>query len=147
MCKLLWHVNINWSSHMYYFPNRISATTFSNLNVLNQKSLSKAIYGLDVYNKKLEALRERRPPWPKQIITPILPTVKMLSLGGERLPPHLHPPPPKKSEKKSFGLLPAPRCGYVTTIMVFFCSFTHLRIPRSPPKFNQFFIALPRTPP
>ena len=26
-----------------------------------------------------------------------------------------------------------------------FCSFT-LRIPRSPPKFNQFFIVLPRTP-
>ena len=42
---------------------------------------------------KLEALRQRRPPWPKQIITPILPTVKMLSLSGERLPP---PPPQKK---------------------------------------------------
>ena len=26
--------------------------------------------------KKLEALRECRPPWPRQIITPILPTVK-----------------------------------------------------------------------
>ena len=37
-------------------------------------------------SKKLEALRERRPSWPRQIITPILPTVKMLSLGGERLP-------------------------------------------------------------
>ena len=35
---------------------------------------------------KLEALRERRPPWPRQIITLILPTVKMLSLGYERLP-------------------------------------------------------------
>ena len=34
---------------------------------------------------KLEALRERRPPWPRQIITLILPTVKMLSLGCERL--------------------------------------------------------------
>ena len=44
--------------------------------------------------------------------------------------------PPQK--KKSFGSLPAPRSGYATTIMVFFCSFTHLRIPRSPPKFNQF---------
>ena len=41
---------------------------------------------------KLEALRERRPPWPRQIITPILPTVKILSRGGERL----FPPPPKK---------------------------------------------------
>ena len=34
---------------------------------------------------KLEALRERRPPWPRQIITPIFPSVIMLSLGGERL--------------------------------------------------------------
>ena len=37
--------------------------------------------------KQQEALRERRPPWARQIITPILPTVKMLSLGGERLTP------------------------------------------------------------
>ena len=36
---------------------------------------------------KLEALRECRPPWLRQIIAPIFPTVKMLSLGGERLPP------------------------------------------------------------
>ena len=31
-----------------------------------------------------------------QIMTPILPTVKMLSLGGERLPP---PPPPTPQKK------------------------------------------------
>ena len=36
-------------------------------------------------NAEQEALRERRPPWPRQIITPIFPTVKMLSLGGEKL--------------------------------------------------------------
>ena len=41
-------------------------------------------------NPILEALRERRPPWLRQIITPILPTVKMLSLGGERLSPTPH---------------------------------------------------------
>ena len=35
--------------------------------------------------KKLEALRECRPPWQIQIITPVLSTVKRLSLGGERL--------------------------------------------------------------
>ena len=52
---------------------------------------------LSIYdNKELEALRECRSPWPRQIITPILPTVKMLSLGGERLAP----PPPKKKKKK-----------------------------------------------
>ena len=45
------------------------------------------------------------------------------------------------------GSLPAPRSGYANAIMVFFGSFTHLRILRSPPKFNQFFIVLPRTPP
>ena len=43
------------------------------------------------YSNKLEALRERRPPWQRQIITLILPTVKMLSLGCERLST-----PPKK---------------------------------------------------
>ena len=47
---------------------------------------------------ELEALRERRPPWLRQIITSILPTVKMLSLDGERLPPL--PPPQKKKKKK-----------------------------------------------
>ena len=49
---------------------------------------------------KLEALRESRPPWPRHIITNILPTVKMLSLGGERLPAPPPPPPPKKKKKK-----------------------------------------------
>ena len=49
-------------------------------------------FSLEKYNyskkniRKLEALRERRPPWPRQIITLILPTVEMLSLGCERLP-------------------------------------------------------------
>ena len=42
--------------------------------------------GDDIYIK-LEALRERRPLWPRQIITPIFPNVIMLSLGGERLTP------------------------------------------------------------
>ena len=36
---------------------------------------------------KLEALRERRPHWLRQIITPILSTGKMLSFGGVRLTP------------------------------------------------------------
>ena len=51
--------------------------------------------------KNLEALRQCRSPWPRQIITPILPTVKMLSLGGEKLPPPPPPPPhPRKQKKK-----------------------------------------------
>ena len=50
---------------------------------------------------QLEALRECRPPWPRQIITLILPTVKMLSLGCEKLPP----PPPKKKKKKKKKVL------------------------------------------
>ena len=50
-----------------------------------------------------------------------MPTVKILRLGGERLPPP--PPPPKKKKKKSFGSLPAPQSGYATPIMVFFSSF------------------------
>ena len=73
---------------------------------------------------KLEALRERRPPWPRQITTPILPTVKMLSLGGERLP--------TPNKKKSFGSLPAPRSGYAMTIMVFFAHLLILEYPDHP---------------
>ena len=65
---------------------------------------------------QLEALRERRPPWPRQIITLILPTVKMLSLGCERLPTPLK----KKREKKvldhylhdDLGMLPLLRCFF-----------------------------------
>ena len=93
----------------------------------------------------LGALRERRPPWPRQIITLILPTVKILSLGCERLPTPLKKK--KKKKKKGFCSQDSPRSGYATTITVFFCSFTHLTIPRSPPKLNQFFLVLLRTRP
>ena len=57
---------------------------------------------------KLEALRERRPPWLRQIITLILPTVKMLSLGCERLPTPL---------KKKFWIITC------TTILVCYCYY------------------------
>ena len=43
---------------------------------------------------QLEALRESRPPWPRQIIHSHIAHCKMLSLGGERLPP-----PPSKKKK------------------------------------------------
>ena len=71
---------------------------------------------------QLEALRERRPPWPRQIITLTLPTVKMLSLGCERLPTTLK----KKKKKKKvldhylhhdLGMLP-----------LLWCFFPHLLI-------------------
>ena len=54
---------------------------------------------LYVPDLQLEALRERRPPWPRQIITPILSTVKMLSRGCERLPT------PLKKKKKRFWII------------------------------------------
>ena len=38
---------------------------------------------------QLEALGERRLPWPRHIIIPILPTVEMFSLGGERTTPNV----------------------------------------------------------
>ena len=43
------------------------------------------IQSVPVHQLTLEALRERRPPWPRQIITPIFSSVIMLSLGCERL--------------------------------------------------------------
>ena len=62
---------------------------------------------------KLEALGEPRPPWPRQIITPIFPNVITLSLGGERLTPkvldhYLH---------HDLGMLP-----------LLWCFFAHLLI-------------------
>ena len=68
---------------------------------------------------KLEALRERRPPWPRQIITPILSTVKMLSLGCERLPT------PLKKKKvldhylhHDLGMLPLLRCFFAHLLIL-----------------------------
>ena len=69
---------------------------------------------------KLEALRERRPPWPRQIITLILPTVKMLSLGCERLPT------PLKKKKRvldhylhhDLGMLPLLRCFFAHLLIL-----------------------------
>ena len=73
---------------------------------------------------QLEALRERRPPWPRQIITLILPTVKMLSLGCERLPTTLK----KKKKKKKLvldhylhhdlGMLPLLRCFFAHLLIL-----------------------------
>ena len=71
---------------------------------------------------KLEALREHRPPWPRQIITLILPTVKMLSLGCERL----NTPLKKKKKKKvldhylhhDLGMLPLLRCFFAHLLIL-----------------------------
>ena len=51
-----------------------------------------------------------------------------------------------KANLKGCGLLPAPWSGHATIIMSFFCSFTYLRRFGLPPKFNHFFLVLPRTP-
>ena len=91
-------------------------------------------------HNELEALRERRPPWPRQIITLILLTVKMLSLGCERLPTPL-----KKKKKKRFWIITCTTIWVCYHYYGVFCSFTHLA--RSPPKFNQFFLVLLRTRP
>ena len=66
---------------------------------------------------KLEALGERRPPWPRQIITPILPNVKLLSLGGERL-------------TQRFWIITCTTIWlYYTAIMVFFAHILILEYP------------------
>ena len=74
---------------------------------------------------KLEALRERRPPWPRQIITLILLTVKMLSLGCERLPTPLKKKLKKKKKKvldhylhHDLGMLPLLRCFFAHLLIL-----------------------------
>ena len=81
----------------------------------------------------LVALWERKPPWLRQIITPILLTVKMLSLGGERLTPKV------LDHDLHHDLV-------ILQLLWSFCSFTHLRRPRSPVKFNQFQLPPPPAP-
>ena len=64
-----------------------------------------------------------------------MPTVKILRLGGERLPsPPSKKKKKKKKKKKSFGSLPSPQSGYATPIMVFFAHlfFAHLLIAEGP---------------
>ena len=72
---------------------------------------------------ELEALRERRPPWTRQIIALILPTVKMLNLGCERLPTPLN--------LKGSGSLPSPIYIWVCYHYYGVC-FAHLLILQYP---------------
>ena len=71
-----------------------------------------------------------------------MPTVKILRLGGERLPP---PPPKKKKKKKkkSFRSLPSPQSGYATPIMVLFAHlFLLIYSSQKVPTSLQFYRAL-----
>ena len=95
-------------SSCYLFHHVHTIVTIKSLQLNGIQVFGK--YGFMCNHNKLEALRERRPPWPRQIITTILPTAKILSLGGERQPP-----------QKKIGSLPAPRSGYATNIRVLFC--------------------------
>ena len=122
-CKLLNSYSEGGIVALYAVPNPF----------LLNKICSNHLNSYDQFIIQLEALGERWPPWLRQIITPILSTVKMLSLASERLTPkvldhYLH---------HDLVMLPL--------LCRFYCSFTHPRIPRSPWKLNQFFIVLPRT--
>ena len=82
------HQNLISSSLYYPGPfHKISSQSVDNVlsNVVHRQTNKQT--DKPTLPKTLEALKERRPPWPRHIITPILPTVKMLSIGGERLPP------------------------------------------------------------
>ena len=61
------------------FYGLLSANKIFNQSI---QSITNQTYLLHI---KLEALGERRPPWPREIITAILPAVKMLSHDIERL--------------------------------------------------------------
>ena len=71
-----------------------------------------------LFQHELEALRERRPPWPRQIITLILPTVKMLSLGCERLPTPLNKKVLDHYLHHDLGMLPLLRCLFAHLLIL-----------------------------
>ena len=85
--------------------------------------------------EKLEALRQRRPPWRRQIITPILPTVKMLSLGGERLPPQNKQNKKTKQKRRKkvldhylhhdLGMLPLLWCFFAHLVILQYTDYHH----------------------
>ena len=90
MCKehFRYHQNVTKSETISAIRNNcIVNLQIADLHKIANMILSKVMHIFCRTLRKLEALRECKPPWPRQIITPILPTVKMLSLGGERLPP------------------------------------------------------------
>ena len=97
-----YHQNLISSS--LYFPgplHKISSQSVYNFlsNVVHRQTNKQT--NKPTLPKTLEALRERRSPWKRQIITLILPTVKMLSLGCEKLPTPLK----KKKENKRFSII------------------------------------------
>ena len=57
-------------------------------------------------------------------------------------------PPPSHIQEKKFWIITCTTIWgcyhFFVFFFVFFCLFTHLRISRSPPKFNQYFIVLPK---
>ena len=86
-------------------------------------------------HNQLEALSERRPPWPRQIITPIWPLKNIEAWWWKTNPsPQKKQKKQKKKQKKRFGSLPAPQSGYATPIMVFLLLiyFAHSRIAEGP---------------
>ena len=106
--------------YVYYWQGLLAGSKLIEINKWKKKI------------NKTRSTQRARPPWPRQIITPILPTAKNVEPWWWKT----NPQPPLPHPQKRYGSLPAPRSGYATTIMVFFRSFTHLRTPRSPPKFN-----------
>ena len=84
-------------------------------------------------------LGEHRPPWSKQIIILILPSVSINLIGNSLTicTNECRAQVVKGYSSKASG---STQSGHAKIIMVL-CSFTHLRRSRSLPKFNQFFIS------
>ena len=101
-------------------------TTKNQINNLGKLWVAESVE--DVTDYKLQALRECRPSWPRQIITLILPTVKMLSLGCERLPTPLK----KKKKKKKKEVLDHYLHHDLGMLPLLWCFFAHLLILQYP---------------
>ena len=115
-CKL-WYKHQIWHSDSHGY-------TGLNL-ILLVSSVFEQLHKIALYTKTRSTQRTQTSLVKADHYSHIAHRVKMLNPGGERLTP------------KGFGSLLAPQSGYATDIMVFSCSFSHLRIPRSPPKFHN----------
>ena len=116
------------STFKYDFCVPVYSSSTSSL-LVNSISMSLVLKweGKELSNKrnKLEALRERRPLWPRQIITPILSTVKNVEPWLWKT---THPPKKKKKKKKKkvldhyrqhdLGMLPLLRCFFAHLLIL-----------------------------
>ena len=123
-------------------PPKFNRSFFYHPGPLHKMSLQ------SIHNVLLDgALEERRPPWPRQIITHTWDSINQVCSSMERC--INEGMSLVKGQLQSFWIITCTSfwtcCNYYGVVLLFYAS-RPIR-PRSPPKFNQFFLLLLQTQP